>query len=94
MLKSYIFEPVLDTASYTEHYEIQFEHLGQCYGPGVPKLEQHHHYHELVLGELQYTMVTYGTASAYGGQLHHGPLALEDTLDQRPLEEHGYNYCR
>ena len=89
-----MFEIIWDTALYTEPLGYAVEHLGQCCGPGVPKLEQHHHYHELVLEELQYTMFTYDTASAYGGQLHHGPLALEDTLDQRPLEEHGYNYCR
>ena len=46
------------------------ERLGQCCGPGVPKLEWHHHYYGLVMNQLQCT---------YGEQLHLWNLVLEDT---------------
>ena len=39
------------------------EQLGQCCGPGVSKLEWHHHHYGPIMNQLQCT---------YDGQLHYG----------------------
>ena len=79
-----MFEIIWDTALYTEPLGYAVEHLGQCCGPGVPKLEWHHHHYGPIMNQLQCT---------YGGQLHYG-IWYWRTLDQRSLKEHGYSYCR